>query len=411
MKIAEHLEAAGAVCFRINLHAGDSVFWRRRGGIAFRGRFKDWSRFFQTTIDTYAISAIVLLGEERPYHAEAIRVAHARGLDVFVVEMGYLRPDWVTIERDGMSSNSRFPNDPGTIMSSGKDLPEIDQTQRYHQTFLAEAFYDLAYNLSAIFLHFLYPHYQRHAVFHPLAEYAGWITQLLTKRRRASQAKAATLALKKAKKPWFVYPLQLETDFQIRAHSPYHSQKQAIAEVLTSFADYGPPDAHLAIKVHPLDNGLISWRRFVNKLARRLGLDGRVHYFGAGDLEALISGCSGIVTVNSTAALHGLRNGIPVKVLGVAIYDIAGMTDQRRLDAFWQDTHRPDPQLTDAFYRLLAASIQVRGNICSKAGTSAAAVAIATRILNAHVNFPDGDSGRVPRQKPLKYPRNLFLED
>ncbi|MDH0910457.1 capsular biosynthesis protein [Rhizobium pusense] len=404
MRIAEHLEAAGRSCFRINLHAGDSLFWRRRGGAAYRGRPEDWGEFVRSFMDTHGIGAIILLGEERPYHAEAIRIAHARGIDVYVIEMGYLRPDWVTIERDGMSSNSRFPNDPTMILAAARQLPEVDRMRRYHQTFLAEALYDLAYNLPSVFFCFLYPHYRRHSVFHPLAEYAGWIVQLATQKIRNSRAQAMIIALKEEEKPWFIYPLQLETDFQLRAHSPYHSQKQAIAEILTSFAEHAPADARLAVKVHPLDNGLISWRRFIHKLAEKLGIARRVLYFGGGDLAALISGASGIVTVNSTAALHGLSDGIPAKVLGTAIYDIAGMTDQGPLELFWQAPHRPDPELTAAFYRLLAASIQVRGNFNSQAGTSAAAKAVAARILDGSVNLPGGDSGHVPRRKPPKFP-------
>ncbi|MDH0873783.1 capsule biosynthesis protein [Agrobacterium pusense] len=410
MNIAEHLEASGASCHRINLHVGDSIFWRRRGGIAYRGRFKDWGRFVEGVIDTHAIRALILLGEERPYHAEAIRVARARGVEIFVVEMGYLRPDWVTIERDGMSSNSRFPNDPATITTAARDLPELDKVRRFHQTFLAEALYDLAYNLPPVFFWFLYPWYERHSLFHPLTEYAGWIVQLANQKKRQANAEALSSELLKTGKPRFVYPLQLETDFQLRAHSPYNCQRQAIAEVLTSFASHAPPAVQLAIKVHPLDNGIINWRSFIDKSSAQLGVRDRVHYFGAGDLATLIAGSEGIVTVNSTAALHGLIDGIPAKVLGAAIYDVPGMTDQRPLDEFWRGPDKPDPVLTVAFYKLLAASIQERGNICSRKGAAAAGEAIARRILEGRVNEPGGDSGSTPRRKPEKYPAGCFLD-
>lgn len=410
MKIADRLEAAGHPCFRINLHAGDRLFWRRRGSIAWRGRPEHWGAFVRTVIRERNVGALVLLGEERAYHAEAIRAAREAGVEVFVVEMGYLRPDWVTVERDGMSSNSRFPNDPAAILAAARDLPEPDWARRYRQTFLAEALYDLAYNLPSVFLRFLYPHYRRHALFHPLAEYAGWIVQLATEKRRHAEAVALTQELKAAGAPWFVYPLQLQTDFQLRAHSPYTGQKQAIAEVLNSFVAHAPENARLAVKVHPLDNGLIPWKRIVGERAARLGIAGRVHYFGGGDLGALLDGCAGVVTVNSTAALHGLRDGIPAKVLGSAIYDIPGMTDQQPLDAFWKAPLRPDPALTSAFYRLLAASIQVRGNFYSDAGTTAAADAIAGRLLSGTVNLPGGDSGGAPRRRPEKYPPDRFME-
>lgn len=409
VKIAERLEQAGHECFRINLHVGDQLFWRRKGAIAYRGRPQDWGAFIRRILNERAIGSLVLLGEERPYHTEAIRAAREAGVEVFVVEMGYLRPDWMTIERDGMSSNSRFPSDPAAILAAARNLPEPDWTRRYSQTFLAEALYDLAYNLPSVFLGFLYPHYRRHGIFHPLAEYAGWIGRLAGEKHRHARAVRQTAALKASSAPWFVYPLQLQTDFQLRAHSPYHGQEQAIGEVLASFAEHSDQSARLAIKVHPLDNGLIPWSRIIGQQAEQLGIADRVVYLDAGDLAALLSGCSGIVTVNSTAALHGLRDGIPAKVLGAAIYDISGMTDQRPLDEFWRAPHRPDPDLTAAFYRLLAASIQVRGNLYSDAGTTAAADGIAERLITGNVNLPGGDSGYVPRLRPVKYPPDRFI--
>ena len=48
------------------------------------------------------ITDLVLLGEQRPYHRPAIALARARGIAVAVTDFGYLRPDWVVLERDGM---------------------------------------------------------------------------------------------------------------------------------------------------------------------------------------------------------------------------------------------------------------------------------------------------------------------
>ena len=56
-----------------------------------------------------------LLHDVDPSLTEANKVAKALDVDVHVIEMGYLRPDWVTFERDGMSSNSRFPRNPQQI--------------------------------------------------------------------------------------------------------------------------------------------------------------------------------------------------------------------------------------------------------------------------------------------------------
>ena len=96
-KIADRLEDLGHRCLRINLNVGDQIFWRRKGSNNYRGRGgRDWHDYAAAFMDTHAVTDLVLLGEERPYHRLAVRAARDRGIDIFVVEMGYLRPDWLT---------------------------------------------------------------------------------------------------------------------------------------------------------------------------------------------------------------------------------------------------------------------------------------------------------------------------
>jgi capsular polysaccharide export protein len=401
-KIAEHLTRAGRACYRINLNVGDQIFWRRGGASNYRGSLEKWGSYIRSFLDDRNIGTIILLGEERPYHKEAVRAAKERGVEVVVIEMGYLRPDWVTVELDGMSSNSRFPNDPDVILKAAADLPEPDWTRKYSQTFLAEALYDLAYYLPSVFLGFLYPRYRFHGIFHPLAEYAGWIGRLATSRHREKKARLLTDSLQNSGVPCFVYPLQLETDYQLRVHSPYKSQRDAIAHVISSFANSADGSARLAIKVHPLDNGLISWRRVIQSAAAKFNVAERVLYFDGGDFNVLMKGCSGVVTVNSTAALSALSQSIPTKTLGTALFDIEGLTDQRPIDEFWRSPKLPDPELRTAFFRLVAASIQERGNFYSTDSVAAAASAISNRLMESALNQPGGDAGYNPRSRPQK---------
>ncbi|WP_311273593.1 MULTISPECIES: capsular biosynthesis protein [unclassified Rhizobium] len=401
-KLAEHLTRAGRACYRINLNVGDQIFWRRGGAFNYRGSIEKWGGYIRSFMDDRNIGTIILLGEERPYHKEAVRAAKERGVEVVVIEMGYLRPDWVTVELDGMSSNSRFPNDPDVIMEAAENLPEPDWTRSYSQTFLAEALCDLAYYLPSVFFGFLYPRYRFHGIFHPLAEYTGWIGRLATERRRQKTARLLTDQLLNSGCPWFVYPLQLDTDYQLRAHSPYNSQRDAIAHVISSFAKSADGLARLAIKVHPLDNGLIAWRRVIQSMAQSLGVTERVLYFDGGDFNALITGCRGVVTVNSTAALSAVSQAIPTKTLGTALFDIEGLTEQAPLDDFWRSPTVPDAELRTAFFRLVAASIQERGNFYSQDGSAAAALGISRRLLSNTVNRPGGDAECVPRSRPIK---------
>lgn len=404
-KIADQLERYGHTCVRINLNVGDQIIWRRKGAFNYRGTVADWPAYLDRFIGAHQVTDMILLGEERPYHQAATAVARRMGVAISIVEMGYLRPDWLTLERDGMSSNSHFPADAAHIVEAARHLPEPDWRKHYSQTFLADASYDLLYNLPNVFLWFLFPHYRRHAIFHPLAEYAGWIRRLVTGKRRTAEAEETVRSLLSRRVPYFVYPLQLETDFQLRAHSPFHSQKDAIGEVLRSFAAHAAENTSLVFKVHPLDNDLIAWRKFIDGGTSKLGLAGRVFYLDGGNLDVLAEASAGMVTVNSTAGLHALKQGRPVKVLGTAVFDIAGLTDQQPLDDFWQAPAAPDAEVSSAMFRLLAASIQVRGNLYSKAGTDAGAQAIAQRLHENTVNQPGAFVDPPPRRKPQKKQR------
>ncbi|CAN7543723.1 capsular biosynthesis protein [Pararhizobium sp. LjRoot235] len=402
-KIAARLEASGHRCFRINLNPGDQIFWRRKGGYDYRGRGGEvWRAYAGSFMDRHAVTDLVLLGEERSYHQLAIAAARERNIAVCVIEMGYLRPDWLTLERGGMSSNSHFPVDPQQIVDAARTLPEPDWKRRYSQSFLVEASYDLLYNLPNVFLWFLFPHYRRHALFHPLAEYAGWVMRLAGSRRRKKAASQLIDRLVEDGAPFFVYPLQLQTDFQLRAHSPYNDQQEAVGQILTSFACHAGRDTQLIVKIHPLDNGLINWRKHVVDLAAKLDVGERVHLLDGGDLNALLERALGTVTVNSTVGLHALQLGKPVKVLGAAVFDIAGLSDQAPLEQFWSAPRPPGAPLRTAFFRLLAAAIQVRGNFYSEAGTDAGAAAIAERLHNRSVNQPDAFIDPPPRKKPEK---------
>ncbi|APO75894.1 capsule polysaccharide biosynthesis/export KpsS-like protein [Rhizobium etli 8C-3] len=401
-RIADRLEAAGCACLRVNLNSGDWLFWRRRGALNYRGPFAAWSGYVRHLIADSKITDLIVHGEERPYHRAAIAEARMMGVSIYAIEMGHLRPDWVTIEREGLSSNSRFPADPDHILAAAEGLPEPDWNRRYSHTFLSEAIADLLYYLPTVFLSLFYPHYRRHGLFHPLAEYAGWLRRLATGRKRAREANLRIGQLSSDNAAFFVYPLQIETDYQLRAHSPFHSQRDAIRYILRSFAEHAPQEAKLLVKVHPLDNGLIDWDDYVNATALSLGLSGRVQVIDGGDLSTLIAASRGMVTVNSTAALSALQAGKPVKTLGVTIYDIEGLTDPGSIDRFWQDPQPPSAKLLGAFMRLLAASVQVRGNFYSKEGAKAAAESIASRLLVRNVNEPGAYVEPPIRKHPVK---------
>ncbi|MCW2457566.1 UNVERIFIED_ORG: capsule polysaccharide modification protein KpsS [Rahnella aquatilis] len=52
-----------------------------------------------------------------------------------------------------------------------------------------------------------------------------------------------------------------------------------------------------------------------------------------------------VITVNSTAGISALIHNKPLKVMGQALYDMAGLTYQQLLDAFYVSDFKPDMKL------------------------------------------------------------------
>jgi capsular polysaccharide export protein len=358
-RLGRALIARGHRVNRINLHFGDQLFWRLPA-MHYRGRFENWRPFIARVLEEHEITDLVIHGDRRPYHVVAAEEARARGIAVLSTDLGYVRPDWLTLEYDGMTTYSRFPRDPAAVRALAECFPAPDLMPRYHAPFRLVATLDVIYNLGLVFGRFLYPNYRYHGIFHPFAEYAGWIcsrAKLLFTRRGIVAEKAR---LQAASGSYFLFPLQLATDFQLRAHSPFVEVRDALRQVIASFARSGS-DRKLVCIVHPLDPGLSAWHRTAAEIARQFNVAERVRVLEGGTPHELMVNAAGIVTVNSTIGITALHHGVPVKVLGSAVFDIPGLTCQASLEAFWRDPQRPDPELMRSFVRALCGATQIKG--------------------------------------------------
>ena len=386
-RLADALEARGHRILHINVCFGDYLFWRRKGAVNYRGKAEGWQNFIGDFLRREGVTDIVLLGEQRFYHKVAIAAARDLGVTVTVTDFGYLRPDWITLELDGMSGESRFPRDPAAIRKLARNAPPPSLDVLYTDNFRNQAVWDVAFHLSNTVFRAFYPFYQSYQLHHPIPAYIGTGIRLLLRRRRSTAAAQVIERLSAAKKPVFVMPMQMENDFQLRAYSPYPDMKTPIREVVRSFALHAPSDAHLVIKVHPLDPGLRPWKRVVGRCAEEAGVGSRVHYIDGGSLDALLGIAAGVVTINSTVGVWAMRCRCPVITLGEAVFDIKGLTFQGPLDAFWSGAIPPDAALFDDFTTALADTIQIRGVYYSEEGLMAAVRAAVERL--------DGGLGRT----------------
>jgi capsular polysaccharide export protein len=410
--VADRLAARGAGIRKINVCMGDAIFWWPRKANFYRGRREDWAAYLAAFLADHDVSDIVMLGDGRFYHDVAAETAIAAGVRVHVVEHGYLRPDWLTVEPDGMSAHSRFPQDPAAIRALSDGQPHVTEGRRYPFSFLTYALYDLAYHIPNVILGpLLHRHYRTHGAVHPAVEYGGWIWKAVTMRRRRKRAETAIAAAARHEDGtgarFFLFPLQLPGDYQILRHSPGGDLFGIVEATIASFARHAPGDSRLLFKVHPIDNGLSRWPQRIGDAAAAHGVSDRVHIADGGDTDDLIRQSPGVVTVNSTVGLTALTFGRPVIALGAAIYDIEGLTAQGPLADFWTEPPLPDAGLFDAFTRALAATTQVRGGFIGKPALNAGAENVAARLSETAERLPEKD--RRPRNRTaFRYSEELF---
>ena len=364
--LAERLRGLGHGIHRINLSGGDRYDWRT-GATNYRGTTSAWPIFFDRFVRSNSITDVILYGDCRPVHKAAIRMAKLRGVRVFVFEEGYIRPDWMTLERDGVNGHSPFDRDPDLILAASGWLPEIPDLPPITADFRRRARDSYWHYHHVVTGRLSFPFYRTHRNHSIIGEGLGWLMKFARSGRRARHAEQALEAIRD--KNFVLFPLQLTGDYQIRAHSPFESMPQAVDYVLDSFASHAAPDQLLLVKEHPLDASWRNWRVYLARRARRLGIEGRVICIDGGDLQQLSTSAAGMVCVNSTSGTLALENGAPVVVLGDAVYDVPGITHQTGLDRFWRNPERPDPELYAAFKKSLHAMCLVRGGLASASAT------------------------------------------
>jgi len=386
-EIGAGLRQLGHQVHRINLCLGDWLSWRGPGATNFTCRPAEWPGFIAGFLDGHGITDIVLLGEQRFYHREAVAAAKARGIAVVATDFGYLRPDWITFEADGMNRESRFPRDPAAILELAETLPPPDLTQRYRDSFFNQAVWDMTYHLANLVPGF-FRHYDSHQLYHPIQVYLGTLLRILMRRRANRRADAIIARLKRQGGPLFLMAMQMETDFSVRAYSSYPDLDTAIDEVTRSFAVHAPADAQLLVKVHPLDPAIKNWGRRVGGMARRAGVADRTHYLGGGNLGDITESVQGVITINSTVGLRAIVDRLPTLALGDAIYKIPGLTHGGTLDSFWTEGHPPEPVLREAFLRGLAHHLHIRGAYYARPGLDAAVQAAVHRLHHGLINQP-----------------------
>ena len=326
--------------------------------VPFAGTMQEWRPFLRTLLAERGIRHIFMYGDFIIPHRMAIEEAQRAGIEAWVFELGYIRPNYVTLERDRVNARSNL-NQPVEFYRA---LPPVNQLPggcldpgwRWRKALKAPTFIQHALTH--------YPIIEGEHKLQPSPRFlwcqlrGSWRFWLYRWQERALKRRLLEHL------SFFLVVLQVSSDSQIQMGSPYRGMHEFIEAVIRSFAAHAHASDHLAFKHHPRDRGYNHYGRLIQLLAGRYGVQGRVHYFHDGALSRFLRTCRGVVTVNSTVGLQALYHAVPTKVMGHTFYNLPGLTDQKPLDQFWQEPHTSDRPLFYRFYAHLVTTTQVNGN-------------------------------------------------
>jgi capsular polysaccharide export protein len=366
-RLAQTLRAHGQQVWKVNFNAGDDWFFRGDRVIPFRDPLDRWPARLRRLIAELRLDAIVLFGQSRHMHQIAIAEAQALGVTVFVFEEGYVRPDYVTLEVGGVNAASPLPRDPAFYL--GLNIEPLPAPQFTGQSFSKVASAAVVYSVARSLGHHHYPHYRHHRSIAPVKQGLKWAHGAWRKwwYRFAEREMQGFLAAPEQHKRFFLVPLQVYNDSQIRRHSPYKDVATFIHEVLASFAAHAPGEQLLVFKHHPLDRPYNDYRRLIAREAQALGIGARVHYIHDQHLPTLLKHATGVVTVNSTTGLQALYHGTPVIPLGECMYAIEGLVHPGPLDSFWGNPGPVDAELFQRFRTYLVRETQLNASFYAEA--------------------------------------------
>ncbi|MCF6445141.1 capsule biosynthesis protein [Nereida sp. MMG025] len=402
-RLGKMLRAAGADVWRAGFNAGDRAFWfTSQSYIAHRGSPEDWPDHLRKIVADKGITDIVLYGDTRPVHAEAISVANDLGLTVHVFEEGYLRPYWVTYERGGSNGNSRLMKMTLKQMEkalAGADL-EMPEAPSHWGDMRQHVFYGALYHWFVMFRNGHYRNMRRHRELPVTKEFYLYLRRLIGMPYFWADRVWSTFRIKNGGYPYHIALLQLEHDASFQMHSPFTKMEEFLRIVVEGFAAGAPSHHHLVIKAHPLENGKSPVRKIIKSLAAELSVEGRVHYVRGGKLAQLLDHARSAVTVNSTAAQQVLWRGIPLKVFGKAVYNKPQFVSTQPLPEFFSLPTRPDKRAYRDYRRFLLETSQIPGGFYSSGGRKQLLRQVADMMLFEQDPYDALKSGKAaPRQQ------------
>ena len=363
-RFARHLESQGVEVYKLSLPLHEFGFSQQQR-LRFSQPMDQLRPFLAEQIERLGIRHLFMYGDFIDPHRIALDLcAELRGqgqvIDSYVFELGYLRPNYVTLEPDRVNCCSNLNQPTGFY----RQLPDVEwfpearreSGVRWRKAWKSITFIQHAFTRYRIVdgVHKLQPRPE-----FLIAQVCGLLRKHLYRFSEAPIRRQLSNG-----DPFFLGVLQVATDSQLARGCTYQGVEDFITDVVESFASHAPSQARLFLKHHPRDRGYNHYGSHVKHLERQFGLKGRLFYFHDSPLAPILRkpSCQGVVLINSSVGFQALFHGVALKAMGQAAFNIDGLADQQPLASFWQQPQRSDRALFRRFYHHVLGTTQINGN-------------------------------------------------
>ena len=186
---------------------------------------------------------------------------------------------------------------------------------------------------------------------------------------------------------YFIVPLQVAADSQMGQAARGWNNVRLIDAVLASFALHAPDTKHLVFKIHPMERGHSTDELRIRSAAQRLGIAHRVDVIDTGSQGLLTRHSAGMITINSSSGLSAIAHGVPLLVVGDALYANEQLAvcakGEPDFDSFWHGAPVADLLERRRYLAWIKANCLKRGDFYIRLGKELACQGVLETIQAA----------------------------
>ncbi len=336
----------------------------KKSKIIYRDEISEFKEFLEEVIIKKKIKHIFMYGNVLIPHKQALTLCdelERKGylVNTHIFELGYLRPNFVTLEDKGVNYTSSFikNRDFYEKQSSYESFPvPVNQGFRIRKIWKLISFVNHSFKSYKIveFEHKLQPK-PIYLWFQLKGLFLKFFYKIIEKKLKINSFSTC---------PFYLVILQVETDSQILKGSKFENNNEFIYKVIKNFADAKLKNTKLVFKHHPRDRGYNNYLKLIVNTSREFNIIEKVDYIHDFPLSKIFRNnfCKGTVLINSTVGYQSLFHSVPIKALGIAPYNFEGLSDQKNLVSFFKNPKKVNQLLFNKFYKYILEYSQINGN-------------------------------------------------